>query len=51
MSVCVLQEVFMNQEIPAGFGEIVGKAFGKKKAWRQTWSVPPEEMVGSRGQA
>lgn len=43
----------MNQDVPAGLGEIVGKAFWKKRAWRQTckWSVPSEEVVGSWGQA
>lgn len=50
---CALREASMNQEMPAGLGGIEGKAFGKKRVWRQTcnWPVPPEEVVDAWGQA
>lgn len=53
MSVCVLREVFTDHEMPAGFGEIKGKALRERRAWRQQckWSVPPEQEVGSWGES
>lgn len=48
---CILKEAFTDREMPAGFGEIQGKAFRKRRAWRQKCkgSVPPEQKVSLWG--
>ena len=48
-NVSVFSTVFRDHEMPAGFGEIKGKAFRERRAWGQGRQepVPPEQEVGS----
>ena len=52
MSMCVLCGVFTDHEMPVGFGEIKGKTFRERRAWRQGCQgsvVPPRSRRRAHG--